>query len=82
MTEWKLGKGTGNAKCRICNQIITEEQCNIKLVNARVSGQIHSNPFECSDERQIQLGYEPIKESRSEERRVGKECRSRWSPDQ
>ena len=24
--------------------------------------------------------YEPIDERRSEERRVGKECRSRWSP--
>lgn len=66
MTEWKLGKGTGNAKCRICGQVITEEQCNIKLVNSRVSGQIHSNPFECSDERQIILGYEPIKGSEEE----------------
>src|SRR5690554_270816 len=29
----------------------------------------------------IQLA-EPVASSRSEERRVGKECRSRWSPDQ
>jgi hypothetical protein len=67
MTEWKLGKGTGNAICRICNQIITEEQCNIKLVNSRISGQVHSNPFECSEERQIQLGFEPIEEEEEKE---------------
>ena len=27
-----------------------------------------------------QAGYTPIIVDRSEERRVGKECRSRWSP--
>ena len=26
------------------------------------------------------VGYHCLKETRSEERRVGKECRSRWSP--
>ena len=31
--------------------------------------------------RQQRCGYNPfLKDSRSEERRVGKECRSRWSP--
>src|SRR5712664_3919277 len=28
----------------------------------------------------MQAGFAPIAELRSEERRVGKECRSRWSP--
>ena len=28
----------------------------------------------------IQLGFQEKKAERSEERRVGKECRSRWSP--
>src|SRR5690349_25138497 len=28
----------------------------------------------------IKLGYNPAQINRSEERRVGKECRSRWSP--
>src|SRR5687767_10877351 len=27
------------------------------------------------------MGMRPVAEMRSEERRVGKECRSRWSPD-
>ena len=26
------------------------------------------------------IGFDPTADSRSEERRVGKECRSRWSP--
>src|SRR5205807_4310379 len=30
--------------------------------------------------RDLMLGYETILPFRSEERRVGKECRSRWSP--
>jgi hypothetical protein len=44
---WIIGMGTGNATCRVCGQI---------------SGQIHSNPFDCSDERQIALGFEPLGE--------------------
>ena len=28
----------------------------------------------------IQAGFSPTEINRSEERRVGKECRSRWSP--
>ena len=58
--EWKLGFGSGQANCRVCNTLITEEQQNIKLINSRVSGQIHSNPFHCSSERQEQLGFEAI----------------------
>ena len=57
--EWRLGFGSGQGTCRVCSQIITAEEQNIKLVNARVSGQIHSNPFDCSEERQKQLGFEP-----------------------
>mgnify|MGYP003110108004 FL=1 len=57
---WIVGMGTGNATCRVCGKIITPEQSNIKLVGYRVSGQIHSNPFDCSAERQIALGFEPL----------------------
>tara|TARA_R110002167_G_scaffold1805_1_gene8720 strand:+ start:11 stop:247 length:237 start_codon:yes stop_codon:yes gene_type:complete len=60
--EWKLGFGSGQANCRVCNNVITEEQQNIKLVNARVSGQLHSNPFDCSDERIKLLGLDDEKE--------------------
>jgi hypothetical protein len=59
---WIVGMGTGNAICRVCEQVITLEQSNIKLVGYRVSGQIHSNPFDCSDARQIALGFEPLEE--------------------
>ena len=58
--EWKLGFGSGLANCRVCNKPITVEQQNIKLVNARVSGQLHSNPFDCSEERIEMLGLEDI----------------------
>ena len=60
MNEWKLGFGSGQAKCRVCDKLITNEQQNIKLVNARVSGQLHSNPFDCSEERIEMLGLEDI----------------------
>lgn len=60
VTEWVLGIGTGQAKCRVCGKIIKEGQPNIKIVNARVSGQVHSNPFDCGKERQEQLGFEYI----------------------
>ena len=33
-----------------------------------------------NDKKIIELAYTAIKQLRSEERRVGKECRSRWSP--
>ena len=38
-------------------------------------------PFMYGKQRAAQIGYENVFDySRSEERRVGKECRSRWSP--
>ncbi len=66
MTEWKLGIGTGNAKCRVCGKLIKEGQPNIKIVNSRISGQIHSNPFDCGKERQEQLGFEYIGDEEDE----------------
>tara|TARA_R100000734_G_scaffold18734_1_gene16321 strand:+ start:416 stop:610 length:195 start_codon:yes stop_codon:yes gene_type:complete len=58
MTEWILSVGTGNAKCRLCGKLIKEGEPNIKIINSRISGQIHSNPFDCGKERQEQLGFE------------------------
>jgi len=51
--EWLVGTGTGNASCRVCGKVITKEQTNIKLCNARVNGQVHSNPTECSKDRLV-----------------------------
>jgi len=39
----------------------------------------HPDDFAARDVNKFQYRY-PRGESRSEERRVGKECRSRWSP--
>ena len=66
MTEWILSVGTGNAKCRVCGKLIKEGQPNIKIVNSRISGQIHSNPFDCGKERQEQLGFEYIGDEEDE----------------
>ena len=47
--------------------------------------EITQNEHTAREEKQINdrtLGIAPLKGAgRSEERRVGKECRSRWSPD-
>lgn len=59
---WIVGMGTGNATCRCCGKVITEEQSNIKLVGYRISGQIHSNPFDCHPQRAILLGMEPVED--------------------
>ena len=56
--EWLVGTGTGNASCNV----ITKEQTNIKLCNARVNGQVHSNPFDCSEVRIDMLGLDDEKE--------------------
>tara|TARA_R110000744_G_scaffold51033_3_gene110118 strand:+ start:1673 stop:1915 length:243 start_codon:yes stop_codon:yes gene_type:complete len=60
--EWLVGTGTGNASCRVCGNVITKEQTNIKLCNARVNGQVHSNPFDCSEVRIDMLGLDDEKE--------------------
>ena len=45
---------------------------NIKRTNIRIIG--------VPEEKEKKKGTEKTFEGRSEERRVGKECRSRWSP--
>src|SRR3712207_9193683 len=39
-----------------------------------------SVPGDVSDEAEVRVMAGAVMEERSEERRVGKECRSRWSP--
>ena len=39
-----------------------------------------SQAVKAGDIIEVTFGNRPIKVKRSEERRVGKECRSRWSP--
>ena len=65
----KNGTGTGNASCRVCGNVITKEQTNIKLCNARVNGQVHSNPFDCSEVRIDMLGLDDEKEGEVNEQR-------------
>ena len=51
-----------------------------ELQLARSQGDLSENAdYDAARDKQAQIGQR-IKEIRSEERRVGKECRSRWSP--
>ena len=43
-------------------------------------GRTHRIPLDLGNEEPNDESLEAIRSSRSEERRVGKECRSRWSP--
>ena len=52
---------------------IKEEELDDNYINNKLSA-IKSNKFN------ILLAHNPLFIDRSEERRVGKECRSRWSP--
>src|ERR1043165_8733512 len=57
----------GIALSRLCHKRLEDVEKKIELILADAKGQPRTEPFEES-------------ELRSEERRVGKECRSRWSP--
>src|SRR3712207_9291381 len=56
---------------------IVERRASQDLVGLRAGG-LHSRTIEVLDQRGIADRF--LSPGRSEERRVGKECRSRWSP--
>jgi len=51
--------------------------CALWDLEAKTSGK---RVWELADFRKVSFNRRPVGEERSEERRVGKECRSRWSP--
>ena len=66
----------GNSFAQTLKGHIYDAKTNEPLVGAAVTYKLQGNQGVVSD---INGAYE-IKLPRSEERRVGKECRSRWSP--
>src|SRR3712207_9224284 len=72
MLQTRVGKRTAAAAFRIATQLVYEGLIDLDEALRRVSGaqlvQLMFPQFDSSGEL------------RSEERRVGKECRSRWSP--
>ena len=61
----------------LSEQIVRDGEGATKLVNISVSGAKNTNSAK-SIARSV--AQSPLVKTRSEERRVGKECRSRWSP--
>ena len=55
-----------------------EEEKRLLDVNAKELASLNNNVYKLRTEVENLSGS--IRECRSEERRVGKECRSRWSP--
>ena len=53
---------------------------NTIVAIATATGESGIGIVRLSDEKSIDIVKNFFKRSRSEERRVGKECRSRWSP--
>ena len=66
-TEVGIDLGTANVLVYIKNKGIVLEEPSVVAVNK-------------DTEEILAVGKEARQRSRSEERRVGKECRSRWSP--
>src|SRR5574341_1082945 len=60
-------------------QVFNTEYPDIEFVNSAVAGGAGTNARAVLASR-LQAGDPPDSWQRSEERRVGKECRSRWSP--
>ena len=81
---------TGNGKCNLTNLDMRKDafrgenpaQRNVFRLALYISlfPQILSGPIVKYHELEPQIGNRQESLSRSEERRVGKECRSRWSP--
>src|SRR5579863_3726009 len=53
---------------------------SVEVRSRRVGGATYQVPSEVRPERRRALAIRWLVAARSEERRVGKECRSRWSP--
>ena len=62
---------------------------NLYTIRDRMDREVHPAPYEVSysaapaaleDSSVVGISIHAPREGRSEERRVGKECRSRWSP--
>src|SRR5439155_16793592 len=62
------GKGAHQRQQRRARQMKVREQ------------RIHGTKMKSRSDEQLRLGFAGKNRIRSEERRVGKECRSRWSP--
>ena len=73
-TNIGLGRRTRLAYCTLAPLV------GLFALATPLVGQAKPGPFYHVSYYQVRPGDEKAHDSRSEERRVGKECRSRWSP--
>ena len=73
---------TGNAsnKCEYWKMIKSERVSEKGRIRASIEKQCGRVPQKSRISKSTEKWYNPSEYRRSEERRVGKECRSRWSP--
>src|ERR1035437_2596345 len=63
---------------KIWDKALNNVQPKVEVKSRRVGGATYQVPVDVRPDRALALGMRWL--IRSEERRVGKECRSRWSP--
>src|SRR3712207_5150190 len=60
--------------------VVGESGCGKTITSKSIMGLIPMPPGEIKEGSEILFDGKDVVKMRSEERRVGKECRSRWSP--
>ena len=66
--------------CNINYHMVWSVKYRRKILNAEVEAYLHELVQEIAEDKGFTVHLFECGEGRSEERRVGKECRSRWSP--
>src|SRR5205823_12338308 len=73
-------KSTSDLLVDATTEATTSAGIDLKDIDAFWLGTLFSGQSGLTLSRPPKIDYKPV--SRSEERRVGKECRSRWAPDE
>ena len=78
MVVYLIGAGPGDAELITLKAIKALNKADVVLYDYLANEEILAHAPD--DAEKIYIGKKAGERSRSEERRVGKECRSRWSP--
>src|SRR2546425_3420550 len=87
--EWEMARSSFYYQLRIAAQperVLRRRgpktECSDETLTGKIREVLAASPFYGEGHRKVwaRLRFQEVRTSRSEERRVGKECRSRWSP--